>query len=200
MLIRPSRTIAWVVTADRRGRQRLITTADEGRSWQPRRLPCRTGDTFDVTGVHPTALYLMCISPPLSMCSSCGARVLYRSSENGADWTRVTPSPAPAYGPTTPAQFVQPVGGSRIWAVNTTQIGTGTVLQSLDGGRTWHRVLGTPTHPLPIESFLAATAQRAWLVKLTTTRAHGIGFTIYRTTDGGRHWSSSVLPIPQTLR
>lgn len=200
VLLRPSRAIAWLVTADGRGRQRLITTADDGRTWQSRRLPCDASDMIDVSGVRPTALYLMCISPSLGMCSNCGARVLYRSSDNGAHWTRITPTPTPPFGPKTPAEFLQPVSGSSLWAMSTTPIGAGTVLRSVDGGRIWQRVLGTPTHPLAIETFYATTAQRAWFVTMTTRGPRGLGFTVYRTTDGGRHWNTSPLPIPKTLR
>ena len=199
VLLRPSRTTAWVVTSDARGRQQLITTADEGRSWQPRSLPCRARDRFDISGDRPTALYLICISPSLSMCDSCGARTLYRSSDNGVDWMRVTSSPTPAYGPRTPAQFVQAVGTSTLWAVNTTQIGTGTLLRSTDRGSSWQRVLGTTSRPLATESFFAADAQHAWVVALTPSRADGIRFTVYRTSDGGRHWNNTLLPIPETL-
>jgi photosystem II stability/assembly factor-like uncharacterized protein len=195
-LLRPGPRTAWVVVEDARGGQRLIATRDGGRTWQARSVPCGPRDRFDVSGDRPTALYLMCAAPSLSMCSSCGARVLYRSADDGAEWTRITPSPTPAYGPTTPAQFVQPVGASALWAVSTSQIGTGSVLRSADRGRTWQRVL----RPLAVESFFAADPARAWLVAVSSTPAKGVRFTVYRTTDGGSHWHTTLLPVPTTLR
>jgi hypothetical protein len=52
---------------------------------------------------------------------------------------------------------------------------------------------------LAIQSFFAADAEHAWLVALTATRADGTRFTVYRTADGGRRWSSTRLPTPETL-
>jgi hypothetical protein len=34
---------------------------------------------------------------------------------------------------------------------------------------------------------------------MTDSNSDGIGFRVYRTTDGGRSWSMSVLPVPTDL-
>lgn len=194
-LLRPSSSSAWVMAEDVKGRRRLITTADAGRTWDMRHPPC-DGGTMDAYGDDPTAMYVVCAAPSTSMCDNCGARVLLRSADNGARWTRVETPSAP---PGTPAQFqiFQPVGSSTIWAMDASQAGAGIVERSTDGGRTWRRVLGTAADQYAIDSFFAADAAHAWFVRPI---AHGVGFEVYRTSDGGHSWQHSALPIPTTLR
>jgi hypothetical protein len=54
-------------------------------------------------------------------------------------------------------------------------------------------------HQLGIESFYAADARRAWLVAMAVAKGGGIRFVSYRTTNGGRTWRSTALPIPSGL-
>ncbi len=84
-------------------------------------------------------------------------------------------------------------------ATNRGRLGAG-VVRSTNGGRSWHQVLtSAPDRELAIESFVADGTRHAWLVSMTSSDRHGIGFTVYSTSNGGRTWTSSNLPIPKSL-
>lgn len=199
-LVRLTRSAAWVLSEDR-GRERLSRTDDGGRTWRHEQLPCHGAQSVAVTGSASTAALLVCTYPFPNMCSTCTPVVLYRPSASGTGWVRVTPGRSvPRYGPTTPNAFVTPVSAHTIWAVNQIQTGSGTVLRSTDGGRTWQHVrTSRKARPLDIRSFAAASPSRAWFATVTLEQSGDNRFDVHRTFDGGKSWQVAALPVPTAL-
>jgi hypothetical protein len=199
-LLRPTPSIAWTLSEVGRGHQQLSITVDAGHSWHQVRGPCEPSDTMSVAGNQASGLYVQCVARSQSMCGVCVTPVLYRAVDNGASWARRTVTPTPPYSSTTASLFVQPVAASTMWAVNQPPAGSSTVLRSIDGGRDWSRVLqGPPARPLAIHTLLATDALHAWAVVMTDSKANGIEFEVYRTSNGGRSWNKAALPIPTNL-
>ena len=196
-VLRPSENTAWVLTANSRSRDQLLTTVDGGHSWRTEPTPCAAGvgNSMSIYGGSQTGLYLMCVGASQGMCSECGARELYRSTDNGATWTRETSQAGQGYGPITPTNFIEPVGSATLWAIHAPDAGPSAVLRSSNSGRTWSAVKFGDN----IQSFVALDAQHAWFVTETMSQAGAISFDVHRTTDAGRTWQTSALPIPAGL-
>jgi photosystem II stability/assembly factor-like uncharacterized protein len=76
---------------------------------------------------------------------------------------------------------ISPVGGRVAWASGS----LGTVLRTIDGGRSWRRVGPRGTRALEFRGLHAFDARRAVAMSVGD---HPGDFRIYLTADGGRHW------------
>jgi photosystem II stability/assembly factor-like uncharacterized protein len=131
--------------------------------------------------------------------------LLVRTADSARTWADVTPSAArPMLATTFGSQALDPVDSEHAYLAVTaaTQdtsnsvVNTTAVFATVDGGRTWAettlvRAAGTVTQV----SF--ADARHGWLLLDTVDSATGQSLPcLFRTTDGGRHWSPAATAPP----
>jgi photosystem II stability/assembly factor-like uncharacterized protein len=217
-LIRPTPGTAFLLLQESRPRSRsaphrrppgvaytLSYSADAGRRWTHRPLPCAP-ENATVYGGGPNILAAEGPRTVLLSCQTPGSgtpSVLYRSTDQGRSWVRLTPHFA-SYSQATAKSIgydntsLDPVGPTVIWAVAVTnqQMGTGTIYRSTNGGRTWRSVLhADPRHSdkmITIDALTATSPTTAWV----TTGNPGLSPSILHTTNGGTTWSTVRLPTP----
>ena len=156
----------------------LYRTVDQGRTWQRSDIPAPSGSAFG----QPTAFGQTLLEP---VTLGNGTLVLYRSTDGGARWSRVSALPhavtgaSGCYGSAVSVSFATAQDG---WAA-AAHGGRTVVYRTTDGGRRWElarRTLpgqaGTETSPV----VQATDAAHAWL--LTS------GDQLYTTVNGGATW------------
>lgn len=174
---------------------RLRTTADAGRSWQNRPLPCgpRPIDVRAMASPDGT-LYLTCTGASGSTCESCGPVTIFRSTDLGTSWTRSAAQGTG--GGLCCVASLTPASAREVWLLQTMPDGSGALLRSVDDGDTFARVLDvSKTGYL---GPLAAHDDTVWVVADRTTR-NGSVFSVYRSTDDGKTWQISRLPTPRGM-
>lgn len=174
---------------------RLVTTADGGRSWQNRPLPC-SSRAFDVEAMASPGgtLFLICTGPSGSTCESCGPVTIFRSHDLAVSWTRS--AARVTQGRLCCVAALTPVSAHKVWLLQTLLDGSGALLHSTNGANTFSRVLDmSKTGYL---GPLAAHGNTVWVVADRTTR-EGSVFVVYRSTDDGKSWQTSPLPTPPGL-
>jgi photosystem II stability/assembly factor-like uncharacterized protein len=156
----------------------LYRTVDGGRAWQRSGIPAPAGSAFGLPAAFgPTLLESVTLGN--------GTLVLYRSSDDGSRWSRVSALPhavagaAGCYGSTVSVSFPTAQDG---WAA-AAHGGRTVAYRTTDGGRHWELARGT----LPGQSgtslapdIQATDANRAWL--------QTPGDQLYTTVDGGATW------------
>jgi photosystem II stability/assembly factor-like uncharacterized protein len=175
---------------------RLFGTHDAGRSWHPFTAPCSLRSFGRLYPGGGAALWASCVG-------NRGPGVIRRSTDGGVSWA--TPAAA---GLGTISQ-IQPESTDVAWAV----AAGGRVMRTSDGGRSWSQVwYGGKPEPAVLAGSVPPGLNRAWGVVLTVqspatatvivsvTRGGGhaarTNFVTYRTTDGGRTWSPTVVRLP----
>ena len=154
------------------GAGRIMATSDGGASWTRQYAGTADLDQVDfIDGEHGWAA---------------GGGSLLRTTDGGASWTALA---EPCQGGLSSVHFVsstlgyavaakaaaeQPPGGQ-----DTTALG-GSLLRTTNGGSTWSAVTSAPANP---QSACFANADDGYL----GTPAH-----IWRTTDGGQHWTLAL--------
>jgi photosystem II stability/assembly factor-like uncharacterized protein len=137
--------------------------------------------------------------------SSSPALLLARTTDGGRSWTDVTPAAArPMLATPDAAQVLDPVGGDRAYLAVTeatqessTTVNTTMVFVTTDGGGTW-----TDSAPLRAVSTVSevsfADPQQGFLMLGGGDDAMGEDAVwLYRTADGGAHWSlAAATPAP----
>jgi photosystem II stability/assembly factor-like uncharacterized protein len=162
------------------GDGRIMATADGGASWTRQYAgPADLGQVDFLDDQHGWAA---------------GGDSLLRTTDGGASWTALA---EPCQGELNSVHFVSPTLGYAVAAAAghqgggesvaggpyTTAIG-GSLLRTTNGGATWSPVTSAPANP---QSACFANADDGYL----GTPAH-----IWRTTDGGQHWTLALTEPP----
>jgi photosystem II stability/assembly factor-like uncharacterized protein len=192
-VIAAGRGTAYVSNAD--VRRQTFVTHDDGQSWQRIRPPCSSGESGGLNTAHGDTVWAECYSPVNPR------PVLALSEDGGRSWQRISRSVALTSAP-------QLVSSETAWALSGRK-----VLRTTDGGLTWSAVWSAATSqppalrsktPPPIAAgpdlLLVAQSPTSASVVIaitggTRTGAKLTNLVVYRTTDGGRTWQPSVVPL-----
>jgi len=130
--------------------------------------------------------------------------LLARTTDGARTWSDVTPAAArPMLATVYSYEALDPVDGdhaylavSRSLSGSDSQVSTTAVFVTADGGRTWtESAVFTTSAPAARLSF--ADASHGWLLLSSTFSAPGQPVTwLYRTSDGGLHWSPAATVAP----
>jgi photosystem II stability/assembly factor-like uncharacterized protein len=165
--------------------QAVLTTADGGQTWRIVFAP--HGQTLTAGWFFSARTAVVETKP-----ASGAPDALYATNNGGRTW-RHTGQVPPAV---TVAQFVDPREGWAVWQ-GPAAAGSGAfkLLRTTDGGRTW-RLLWTIARGAGGSGVFGwvrfETPEDGWLARWITGFP---GFTLARTTDGGRTWHTERLPV-----
>ncbi len=170
----------------------LLRTTDGGRTWVSLRLPACGGYPLDV------ALDFRTASQGWALCGGQGAvgeqgKALYRTGDAGVTWTRVAETRGEYGGPPRPSPI--PLDGYVAFVVfRSAQVGwigleRYGVLQTTDGGRTFHPVLLdlAPLGSDNVEAMGMTPSGLGWLLA-------GEGPPLYTTRSAGARWRLAYPP------
>ena len=160
----------------------LYATTDGGSSWVSYPLPALCNQLQHLTALSGNEVWVVCAGPAPSYSQP---KELFRSVNDGKSWILVatsTPSPAPGIG-ALPAQgivtLVTSVTPDRLLIA----FNEGNPIASTDGGKTW-KPQGLPSSG-GVEQLSFTDSQHGWAVLYPND-------TLYRTVDGGAHWSEAA--------
>jgi hypothetical protein len=199
-LVRPTPSTAWALLSTDHGQLSLETTSDGGAHWTVRSLPCAGPSDELATRLAaggPHSMWVTCQRNSGVMDAHASLTVIYQSANAGRSWRRVTPAgfnPAHQLYDFASLEVVSPTAA---WATESSESATGTVLRSVDGGRTWQVVLDGSKYTADvfwIGGLTARTARTAWVSVFIFLA--GRRLEVDRTTDGGRTWRTAILPRP----
>ncbi len=158
----------------------LYRTVDQGRTWQRSGIPAPSGSAFGL----PTA-FGRTLLEPVTLAN--GTFVLYRSTDGGARWARVSALPhavtgaAGCYGPAVSVSFPTAQDG---WA-SAAHGGRTVVYRTTDGGRHWEP---TPPHRCRRPGFYTETSPVIQATDATHAWLLTPGDQLYTTVNGGATW------------
>jgi photosystem II stability/assembly factor-like uncharacterized protein len=176
---RPTASVAWLLFAGPRGRSRLMTTSDAGRSWAGRPLPCPAGEQAgQLSAAGPASLWLICEGTPEA---GSVPGVVYRTVDGACTWAPIARENSLG---------VYAVSNRVAWAVQGNASGS-IVVRTTDGGRTWHTVLSRAN--TDVEAFTPQGPDGAQAIARVFS-ANGWRFVAYRTRDAGKTWQRAPLP------
>jgi photosystem II stability/assembly factor-like uncharacterized protein len=177
---------------------RVLRTSDGGKSWNQTYSYPQTDGSWTTSGIDVTTCYGVHFDPfdPRHMFISYTDIGLWASDTAGAGWYSATRSGVPRQWENTTywVEFDPAVRG-RIWAVmsgthdlprpkmwrrSSPDSYTGGVLRSEDGGHTWRAL----TNGIPQTAATHILRDPAGALYVT-----GFGRGVYKSTDGGDHWS-----------
>lgn len=165
----------------------LLRTVDGGRHWSRLSAPNTNGAA--ITFVDQLHGWLIHIQMP---CRSFCLQSLYATTDGGTTW-RLLPS-APRFEDTR-MSWINAEDG-RIGGGNF-QSCTSAIFATYDGGRTWTRQLAL-AHHCGLMQVRMLDPLDGWAVGGFDTRQCSMGgcddYTLYRTVDGGRHWTVERTP------
>ena len=171
---------------------------DAGRSWTRVSYPCQRPVEGDIHPTSAQSLWAVCLATRAPAkatrngTSVPGAPqdIIRRSSDGGHHWT--TTSTLTQEQPTLSA-----VTDQVAWITGA----NGTVKRTTDGGQTWQTVLQTPVGAdggaeLAVQDAQTATTVVAASTGGVTDHRRRTNLVSYRTTDGGAHWTPTVIKLP----
>ena len=174
---------------------------DEGRSWTRVAYPCRRPVEGDVYPTSAQSLWAVCLATKApartagkgTFVPGTPQDIIRRSNDGGRHWT--TTATLAQLQPTLTA-----VTDQVAWIAGT----NGTVKRTTDGGRTWQTVLQTPVGTDGGAELAVQDAQTATTVVAASRGSTGrvadhrrrTDLVSYRTTDGGAHWTPTVIKLP----
>ncbi len=157
----------------------LYTTADGGLSWESHPLPPLCDQLQHLTALNAHDVWALCSA---ATPNDSQTKELYHSVDDGSTWVLVattSPSPAPGVG-TLPTSgivtLLTSVAPDRLLIA----FDQGPPIASTDGGRTW-MPQGLPASG-GVEQLTFTDAQHGWAIHNDA---------LYRTSDGGVHWSAA---------
>ena len=186
----------------------LWKTTDAGSSWVPisdGKIPVGSMGSIDVSISNPKIIYVGTGSDDIRSNVSTG-RGVYKSTDAGATWSFVGLRDAGQIGavridPTNPdIVYVAAIGNA--FTTNTER----GVFRTRDGGRTWAKVLYLsdstgaadlelqPGHPNVIYAGMWHGVRKPWTI-ISGAREGGL----YKSIDGGDHWSKLTNGLPSDL-
>jgi len=178
---------AWIV-AKNTPSWRPYATVDGGRSWALRStLPLGASDQVNGLWMAGPERGLMLVSAGYiwpQMGGGVAPVALWQTADGGRTWTELRRVALPLFGTLGAASFV--ASGDE-W---TGLLADSSGLSATDNsGRTWHLIPGAPS--LDDVDLVTPSFGVGW-------SAHNGRIWLWRTTDGGYHWT--ILPLPQALR
>ncbi len=171
---------------------------DKGRSWTEVSYPCQRPVEGDVYPTSAQSLWAVCLATKASAKTPGNGTyvpgtpqdIIRRSTDGGRHWT--TTATLAQLQPTLSA-----VTDQVAWITGA----NGTVKRTTDGGRTWQTVLQTPVGAdggaeLAVQDAQTATIVVAASTGSVTDHRRRTDLVSYRTTDGGAHWTPTVIKLP----
>ena len=171
---------------------------DGGRSWTQVTYPCARPVEGIVEATGSQSLWAMCLGSK-TIRRSVGSspapereiETIRRSSDGGHHWT-TTPASLAVQGATLDA-----VSDQVAWLVGQ----HGAVQRTSDGGQTWQTVLQVPASggnapQLTVRDAETATVVVAAIAGSVTRHDRRTELVAYRTSDGGVHWTPTVIHLP----
>lgn len=129
---------------------------------------------------------------------------LARTTDGARTWSAVTPGAAkPMLATSNAAQALDPVDGGHAYLAVTestspslTAVNTTVVFATTDGGQTWTE--SAPVHAAgAVTEVSFADAMHGWLLMAGGASSNGQQLPwLYRTSDGGKHWSPAAVASP----
>ena len=170
---------------------------DSGRSWTQVTYPCQRPVESDIYPTSASSLWAVCLATKAPAKTTRNGTpvpgtpqdIIRRSTAGGRHWT--TTATLAQLQPTLSA-----VTGQVAWITGD----NGTVKRTTDGGRTWQTVLQTPGGEFGAE-LAVQDAQTATIVVTASSGSvadhrRRTDLVSYRTTDGGAHWTPTVIKLP----
>jgi hypothetical protein len=191
--------IAAVVRQPWRDGEHLWVTTDEGRSWVRHSLPCADADSAGPPlGAAAGTLWVTCLTGRGDPSPCCGLMSTYRSTDDGRSWVRMTRPGAGVYD-----LVVDAMTATAAWGQTSTSDGKTSIYLTRDGGAHWSRPRA-PWERSPQKvsvSYLTFAAQSPTTASMLVQSINDAGttFTVYRTTDRGRTWTPTSLPVAPNL-
>ena len=186
----------------------LFRTTDGGQSWQPLtdgQVPLGSTGAVEVAASDPAIIYLGTGSDDVRSNVSTG-RGIYRSSDEGKTWTFAGLRDAGQIG----GIRVHPSDPNTAWVAaqgdafkDNAERG---VFKTTDGGRTWRKVLFVsesvgamdvelqPGHPDVVFAWLSHLQRKPWTI-ISGGKEGGL----YKSTDGGEHFTKITAGLPADL-
>jgi photosystem II stability/assembly factor-like uncharacterized protein len=183
-------------------------TIDAGRTWQPifDGQPVGSIGALAVAPSDPSVIYVGSGEADMRSDIAQGDG-MYKSTDRGKTWTHIGLADSQQIG----RVVVHPADANVVFvAALGHPYGPNTergVFRSKDGGKTWQKVLGPdenvgavdlalePGNPNVIYAALWATRRTPWSVYPPST---GPGGGIFKSTDGGDHWTALTNGLPKT--
>ena len=185
-----SATTAYVAAPARHGNV-IYATRDGGRHWHQLADPCSGASTeFGLSATSPDSLWRVCIRSKRFF--------VQHSTDGGAKWSS---QPLPFI----PLYAFDPVSSQVAWSQDV----HGTIYRTADGGASWQPVWHSGgLHGRPTPGFSPVlSAQSADDATLLVQLRRGpisrdrvprsTNLIVYRTSDGGRSWRSTVVKLPR---
>jgi hypothetical protein len=177
------------------GQRRLYVTNDQGRRWSRTDYPCAAQTTIrNLTTTGDGAVWVTCQAiletrhgsrPPLR--NERPSATIRRSEDSGRHWQ----TPDPSFDG---AEALVGVSAHVAWAQNL----SGELARTTDGGRSWKTILqGAGRDPsVDVESSTTATVVNTATTGTTAAHTRRSELVAYRTTDGGSHWTHTLIRLP----
>lgn len=177
----------------------ILTTTTAGTSWRP--VATLAGQRLlAVSFVDPRRGWVLALPEPTAGTGASPPLELWRTSDGGRRWARVSTIRHPYLGHASFLHFASPTDGRLVVG----GFPTAPVLRTTDGGRTWHTVGRLQVPPASWSGFTFLDTRTAWRAQSVVAsqqlghRAH-MGLRLWLTTDGGATWRA-VVDAPATYQ